>query len=709
MYPTVIFFRYDTYSTIDSIFDKDKLLCDVQIFNNKSCLNKLFNPNNQLLVTYGEKFEEYLEDVSSVIPNRIKYRWIHLSSIDLDDFNNSVNFCYMDNIVKQKSYRPIFSIFTTCYNSYDKIKRAYTSVKDQTLLDWEWVILDDSPDDAHFVFLKHIFDGDNRIRLYKRSENNGSIGNVKNEVVCLCRGNYVLELDHDDEITPNCLTDAVTIFEKDPEVGFVYMNFTNIYENGANFKYGDFYSLGYAGYYMEKYNNKWVYVSAIANINNVSLSHIVGVPNHPRIWRKDVLMKIGNYNEFLPVSDDYELLLRTAVQTKMVKIQQLGYIQYMNNNNNNFSLIRNSEINRLCKHLTHHCYSAYNMDETMKQKNAFEERPNQPIWELTDYTPKYCNELVNLHYTKDYCIIGLETLFQHYHEIKELYRNPRNQFFILDNNEVSHEILYSTLDKLDFTKMKCYSLKATDQQLSQYFHLMYKSTPEFHMFERTEYPPLPYEITKESTKTNENTNTKESTNENTNENTKTNKKITIITPSIRPENLLKIKESINMDYVDEWIIVYDGKKINKNPNQFSSEKIKEYVHSGDGCSGNPQRNFALDQVQNPDTYVYFLDDDNLVHPNLYEIINTLEDNKIYTFNQDRPETVFPFTTNLKGNKIELCKIDSAMFLVDFKLCKDVRWNPYKYFSDGIYISEIYSQHKDKWVYIDQTLSYYNKL
>ena len=38
-------------------------------------------------------------------------------------------------------------------------------------------------------------------------------------------------------------------------------------------------------------------------------------------------------------------------------------------------------------------------------------------------------------------------------------------------------------------------------------------------------------------------------------------KITIITPSYRIDNLNKIKkESINFVYVDEWIIVYDGKK-----------------------------------------------------------------------------------------------------------------------------------------------------
>ena len=43
-------------------------------------------------------------------------------------------------------------------------------------------------------------------------------------------------------------------------------------------------------------------------------------------------------------------------------------------------------------------------------------------------------------------------------------------------------------------------------------------------------------------------------------------KLTIITPSYRINNLLQIKNSINFDFVDEWIIVYDGSKISENPN-----------------------------------------------------------------------------------------------------------------------------------------------
>jgi glycosyltransferase involved in cell wall biosynthesis len=121
------------------------------------------------------------------------------------------------------------------------------------MIDWEWVVLDDSPDDAHFTFLKSVLT-DKKIRLYKRSENSGNIGNVKNEAVSLCRGTYILELDHDDEIVPTLLKTAVNAFEKYPDAGFAYTECINLYENGSNYWYGDFIALGYGAYYNTKYN-----------------------------------------------------------------------------------------------------------------------------------------------------------------------------------------------------------------------------------------------------------------------------------------------------------------------------------------------------------------------------------------------------------------------------------------------------------------------
>ena len=178
-------------------------------------------------------------------------------------------------------------------------------------------------------------------------------------------------------------------------------------------------------------------------------------------------------------------------------------------------------------------------------------------------------------------------------------------------------------------------------------------------------------------------------------------KITIITPSYRIDNLLKLEKSINFDYVDEWIIVYDGSKLSENPNIFkNNDKIKEYLHSSKGISGNPQRNYGLTKISNLNTFLYYLDDDNIIHPQFYRLLNVLVKNKIYTFNQ---------TNRLKGNNIKMGSIDTAMFLIDYSLCKNISWIPDQYGADGYYITDCYNLHKDKHIFIDNNLCYYNKL
>lgn len=180
-------------------------------------------------------------------------------------------------------------------------------------------------------------------------------------------------------------------------------------------------------------------------------------------------------------------------------------------------------------------------------------------------------------------------------------------------------------------------------------------------------------------------------------------KLTIITPSYRINNLLEIKKSIDFKYVDEWIIVYDGNKIINNPNLFKNQennKIKEYVYKGEGISGNPQRNYALDKITNSNTLLYYLDDDNIIHPNLYRLLNIIDNNKIYTFNQ---------YNRIKGNNINVGSIDTAMIIIPFNICKNIRWIPHIYASDGYYITECYNTNKNLHVYIDNDLCYYNKL
>ena len=495
-YPFIIFYREDKDSNLDQFFitNNAKLNCTVHITNKIEKINRMYSANYHLLITlYNEINDEIADDFGQSFGKK----WLKLTSTDfqnVDIFNNLVNKQYILNCSLDRDYlRPVFSLFTSTFNSYDKITRAYNSIKQQTLENWEWVILDDSPDDEHFDFLRQNLSHDCRIRLYRRSENSGSIGNVKNEAVSLCRGKYVLEMDHDDEIAPTVLEDATHVFLKNEEVGFVYMDFINIYENGDNFKYGDHICKGYGSYYCQKYNGKWVYVYNTPNINNITLSHLVCCPNHPRIWRRDLLLKIGNYCEHLPICDDYEILLRTAINCKMAKIPKLGYVQYMNNSNNNFSLIRNGEINRIGpQYISPIYYKEYKIAEKMAELGAYEEpseqetRNNVQLWTRNNgkYLHKYCNLLVNLDFKRQICIVGLDSLILNLDKIQQIYDTTTDVDFILLDNKCPVEYLWKQLDSYKFHKMKCYSFVDTPLDLLvSYFKTMYLSTEQFEIIQ----------------------------------------------------------------------------------------------------------------------------------------------------------------------------------------------------------------------------------
>ena len=498
-YPFILFYRNDNNKAIDDFFyeNNNKLHCTINIINKKEKLNKIFNPNYHLLILYDNSIKNITIDFIKEeynIPSHLLLRTIFMNDLkNVDNFNKIINEKYIQICgLPRDLTRPVFSIFTSCFNSYNKIIRAFNSLKAQTLIYWEWIIIDDSPDDKHFDFLRKTLACDNRVRIYRRAENNGSIGNVKNEAVSLCRGEFVLELDHDDEILPFVLEETVYLFKSNKDIGFIYMDFINIYENGSNFTYGDFLCKGYGSYYCQKYNDKWVYVYNTPNVNNITLSHLVCCPNHPRMWRREVLLSIGNYCEYLPICDDYEILLRTAINTKIAKIHKFGYIQYMNDSNNNFSLIRNAEINRIGPNfISPVYYKNLNIHEKMKEFDAYEDEKYlegcEQIWtrDVTTYKHKYCNLLANPNYKKQYCIIGLNSLIKNIDEISELYKDIHNDFFILEN-KCSIEYLFKKLDSYDFGRMKCYTLiDVSDDILENYFRVTYCSIENPVIFKNT--------------------------------------------------------------------------------------------------------------------------------------------------------------------------------------------------------------------------------
>lgn len=515
-YPIVLFFRAEEHSSIDTFLEAnvEKLECTVHITNDIRELNKLFDFTYYVLVSYGTNPEKYYPLIEPHIVSRINNRWIHVESLNeksLDEFNYNVNFCYIHHtLLPREQIRPTFSIFTTSYNSYHKIQRAYQSLQTQTCQDWEWVIMDDSPDDTHFTFLRNNVSSlqNHKIRVYRRDQNSGNIGNVKNEAISLCRGKYVLEFDHDDEILPHCLEQAKRAFESDAEVGFVYMDCCNIYENGANFRYGDFIAYGYGGYYCQKMRttptqqSQWVFVYVTPNINNITSYALIALPNHPRIWRRSVLMELGNYNELLPICDDLEILMKTFADKniKVVKVHTLAYVQYMNAGNNNFSLIRNSEINRLGpQFISPFFYKKHNMHQIMRDREAYEDesylknhtqiwkRPPSPIYEN-----KYLNQIVNYDMDAQMCVLGVNAFRTHINLIQTNLESTEKRWeLVLLERDCAIETLWQLLDTYKMEKAKCYCLQQTTyQELTLYFNRLLKHCDNTLILE-TIIEPLP--------------------------------------------------------------------------------------------------------------------------------------------------------------------------------------------------------------------------
>lgn len=453
--PVVLFFRYDKYNDSDEILKDPSLNCDVRIINQLKDVEKLYSTDYHVLITYGPQEQEYIRDVNSIICPRLRKRWIHhTKKIDPTQFSQGVNYCYMENVIAdRKSTRPSFSAFTTCFNSFDKINRPYKTLRQQSDKDWEWVIVDNSTDEAHWLYLKNKFKDEPKIRLYKRARNSDNIGNVKNEAVALCRGSYVLELDHGDEILPDLFTNAVDGFTKFPAVDFIYMDFIKLYETGANASQDD--SCG--SYYYQYYPVTQTCVKV-----NITAPDLFCMP---KVWRREALQNIGGYSEFLPICYDQEILLRTILNLNILKIPKFAYAQYFNEAESNITSVRDAEINRIgLKHLTPQFKAKFPaLNDKFKSKAG--------------------NEIYNPDYDKQIAIIGQQALQTNIDEIKKEAKNLRTDFILLTNSgtqaEVFELLIVNGLQRAKFRILQ----DAPKEELIKYFHYIYRSTKLYTIYE----------------------------------------------------------------------------------------------------------------------------------------------------------------------------------------------------------------------------------
>ena len=336
-----------------------------------------FDPD--FIVSIGD-YNSYQNLVNSTL--NTKRKWINLSNISQlgeISYNSAMN-----NILERYN-KNLVSFFTPIYNTGEKLLRLYSSIKSQIYTNWEWVIVNDSSDGGKTLKIaESIAELDSRVKVYDfRKKSSGVIGESKYRCATLCDGDILVEIDHDDYILPHSSKVLVDAFNKYPDAGFAYTDCVEITEDWKTLTYPEGFCLGYGSYRKELTMGVMMDVNNSPNINPKTIRHIVGVPNHIRAWKRDVYFKIGGHNRRLSIADDYELIVRTFLETKFIRIISNCYLQfiYKSDKSSNTHEISRADIQRRVRSISdfYNVAISKRFNELGLTDWAYDENPTNPI------------------------------------------------------------------------------------------------------------------------------------------------------------------------------------------------------------------------------------------------------------------------------------------------------------------------------------------
>jgi len=312
-------------------YEADEL--DVKYLEDDSeVINAVTSFNPDAIITNGESWKEFPNLAS--LPLQFRKRWFN--SENTENIGNTAYSVAMNSILSPSNLEDdqMISFFTPIYNTGEKLWNTYRSVRDQTYNNWEWVLVNDSTDGGKTLKIaEEIALVDPRVKVYDfREKSGGCIGESKYRCCSLAKGYILAELDHDDLLVKTCAEDLHNAAQAHPDCGMFYGDTAEVNEEWENQRYGEGFALGYGSYREEEYEGRMLSPANQQNINPKTIRHIVGVPNHVRAWRRSTYFEIGGHNRSLTIADDFELVIRSFLYSKICKIPKLSYIQFLYNN-----------------------------------------------------------------------------------------------------------------------------------------------------------------------------------------------------------------------------------------------------------------------------------------------------------------------------------------------------------------------------------------
>ena len=196
----------------------------------------------------------------------------------------------------------------------DILSRAVESVYRQEYPILEIIVVDDNENSAilsksikEFCFTHHI--------KYIRSEGIGGAG-ARNCGINAALGEYIAFLDDDDEWLPEKIKVQMSLFTSS-DIGLVYgRGYTVTIKTDGEVSW-------------KKYATDLYYKTEVS-YHDLLTKNYIGTTTQI-VVRKDVLQKIGGFDETLPSRQDYDLCLRVAKEYRCIGANQYLFVHYHHN------------------------------------------------------------------------------------------------------------------------------------------------------------------------------------------------------------------------------------------------------------------------------------------------------------------------------------------------------------------------------------------
>ena len=116
----------------------------------------------------------------------------------------------------------LFSLFTPTHKA-DHLKDAYGSLLRQTVQNWEWVVVPNGRVYGEIAtFVADLTRNDPRVKVVPYRNATECVGLLKKYACDHCKGDVLVEFDHDDLLSANCLAEIAARADGCPETTFFF-------------------------------------------------------------------------------------------------------------------------------------------------------------------------------------------------------------------------------------------------------------------------------------------------------------------------------------------------------------------------------------------------------------------------------------------------------------------------------------------------------